>query len=79
MANFSGQLFVYSSNYELLWAVKLEYVPIRVLVCQHASIRGMMVLLSDDGCMELAYSGVDVPDSVIEPTSEKVDYDVVES
>ena len=38
-----------------------------------------MVLLSDDGCLELAYSGVDVPESVIEPTSEKVDYEMVES
>lgn len=33
VANFSGQLFVYSSNYELLWAIKLDYVPLRVVVC----------------------------------------------
>ena len=69
VANFSGQLFVYSSNYELLWAVKLEYVPIKVVVCQHNIAKGMMILLSDEGCLELAYSGVDVPDSVIEPIS----------
>ena len=47
VANFSGQLFVYSSNYELLWAVKLEYVPIKVIVSQHHSLRGILVLLSD--------------------------------
>ena len=33
VTNFSGQLFVYSSNYELLWAIKLDYVPLRVIVC----------------------------------------------
>lgn len=42
---------VYSSNYELLWAMKLDYVPIKVLVCQHSDIRGMMVLLSDEGSL----------------------------
>lgn len=35
VANFSGQLFVYSSTYELLWAIKLDYVPLRVIVCDH--------------------------------------------
>lgn len=35
VANFSGQLFVYSSTYELLWAIKLDYVPLRVVVCEH--------------------------------------------
>lgn len=79
VANFSGQLFVYSSDYELLWAVKLDYVPVKVIVCQHPSIKGMMVLLSDEGGLELAYSGVDVPESVIESISEKVDFSVVES
>ena len=47
IANFSGQIFVYSSSYELLWAVKLQYVPIKVVVCQHQIVKGMLVLLSD--------------------------------
>ena len=47
IANFSGQLFVYSSNYQLLWAVKLDYIPIRIFVCHHADVKGMIVLLSD--------------------------------
>lgn len=34
IANFSAQLFVYSSNYELLWALKLDYVPLKIVVCQ---------------------------------------------
>lgn len=33
VANFSGQLFIYSSNYELLWAMKLDYVPLRIIIC----------------------------------------------
>lgn len=33
VANFSGQMFIYSSNYELLWALKLDYVPLRIIVC----------------------------------------------
>jgi hypothetical protein len=79
VANFSGQLFVYSANYELLWAVKLDYVPIALIICQHQNIKGMMILLSDEGTLELAYSGVDIPDSVIEPISEKIDFAVVEA
>lgn len=47
IANFSAQLLVYSSNYELLWALKLEYIPIKLLICQHSEIKGMLVLLSD--------------------------------
>jgi len=27
--------------------------------------------------LELAYSGVEIPDGVVEPLSEKIDYDVV--
>jgi hypothetical protein len=44
----------------LLWAIKLDYVPIRVHICQHKDIKGMLVLLSDEGSLELGYSGVEV-------------------
>lgn len=32
VANYSCQLLIYTSNYELLWAMKLDYVPIRIIV-----------------------------------------------
>lgn len=79
IANFSAQLLVYSCNYELLWALKLEYIPIKLVVCQHPELKGMLVLLSDEGTLELGYSGVEVPESVVEPVSEKVDFAVVEA
>jgi hypothetical protein len=47
VANFSGQLFIYSSSYELLWALKLDYVPLRVIVCEHEEIKGALVILSE--------------------------------
>jgi hypothetical protein len=47
VANFSGQLFIYSSNYELLWALKLDYVPLRIIVCEHEEIKGALTILSE--------------------------------
>ena len=47
LANFSGLFFIYSSNYELLWAIKLEYVPLRIIVHEHEEIRGMLAILSE--------------------------------
>lgn len=36
-----------------------------------------MLLLSEEGHLEMAYSGVDLPDTVIEPLSEKIDFNQV--
>ena len=47
IANFTAQLFLYSSSYQLLWAIKLDYVPLKLLVCQHPELKGMLVLLSE--------------------------------
>lgn len=79
VANISAQLFVYSSDYELLWAIKLQYIPIKLIICQNADLHGLLVLLSDEGCLQVGYSGVEVPQHVVEPISEKIDYSVVEA
>jgi hypothetical protein len=42
----------------LLWAVKLDYVAIKVIVCDHEEIKGMIAILSENGVLELGYSGV---------------------
>lgn len=42
-------------------------------------MKGALVLLSEEGHLELAYSGVELPDTVIEPLSDKIDYAIVEA
>ena len=39
----------------------------------------MLVLLSDEGSLELGYSGVEVSQNLVEPVSEETDMGVVES
>lgn len=46
VANFNGLLFIYSSDYELLWAIKLDYVPLKIIVHDHENIKGMLTILS---------------------------------
>ncbi len=40
-------------------------------------IKGALAILSEEGNLELAYSGVELPDTVIEPLSDKIDFSIV--
>ncbi len=40
-------------------------------------IKGALAILSEQGNLELAYSGVELPDTVIQPLSDKIDFSVV--
>ena len=57
IANFTNQLFIYSSNYELLWAIKLDSTPIRIFVCEHEEIRGALAILTEEGSLSVSYTG----------------------
>lgn len=46
VANFSNQMFVYSREYELLWAIKVEEVPVRVCVFGHQAFSGALAILT---------------------------------
>ena len=47
VCNFLMQMLVYSSDYKLLWAVKLDYVPIKIIVSEFELLKGAMILLTD--------------------------------
>lgn len=78
VAKFNLQLLIYSSQYELLWAVRLDSVAIKVIVCRHEDIKGVITILSDDGTLQLGYTGTEMPETMIEPLSEKIDMEQVE-
>ncbi len=43
------QMLVYSKDYTLLWAVKLDYVPIRLIVSENPLLKGALIFLTDQG------------------------------
>lgn len=49
ICNFMMQMMIYSQDYTLLWAVKLDYVPIRLIISEHDLFKGTMVFLTDQG------------------------------
>lgn len=54
------QMLIYSRDYALLWAVKLDYVPIRLIISEKSPLKGAMVFLTDQGSLEISYLGTEI-------------------
>ena len=73
VATFQSHLFIYTSEYQLLWAVKLEYVALKIVVFQDKMLKGALGILSDYGTFDVCYLGSEMPEVKIEPLNEKID------
>ena len=60
ICNFLMQMLVYSKDYTLLWAVKLDYVLIRLIIIENSLLKGALIFLTDQGSVELAYLGTEI-------------------
>ncbi len=49
VCNFLMQMLIYSRDYALLWAVKMDYVPIRIIVSENSLLKGVILMLTDQG------------------------------
>lgn len=54
------QMLIYSRDYALLWAVKLDYVPINVIVSDSVYLKGALIMLTDQGTVEVTCLGTEV-------------------
>lgn len=54
------QMLIYSRDYALLWAVKLDYVPINIMVSDSQNLKGALIMLTDQGTAEVTYLGTEV-------------------
>lgn len=72
------QMLIYSRDYALLWAVKLDYVPINVVVSDSVYLRGALIMLTDQGTVEVACLGTEVQERELRVLDEEVSMDVVE-
>lgn len=51
------QMLIYSRDYALLWAVKLDYVPINAIVSDSVYLKGALIMLTDQGTVEVTCLG----------------------
>ena len=73
MANFQNQLFIYNHEYTLLWAVKLDATVLKIGVFQQKAFKGGMIMLTEDGTLDICYVGSELPEAKIEPLNENID------
>ena len=45
VGNFSNQVLVYDQNYTLIWAVKMEEVPLKICLLEQRSLKGALCIL----------------------------------
>lgn len=57
IANFNNQMFIYTNEFRLIWAVKVDEVPIKISICKSPTLKGALALLGEDGSISLAYLG----------------------
>lgn len=50
-------MFIYTNEFRLIWAVKVDEVPIKISICKSPTLKGALALLGEDGSISLAYLG----------------------
>lgn len=60
LGTFSEHVFIYHKS-KLIWAAKCHFVPIAIRTAQVAGKKGFLVLLSDNGQLEVCHLGTDIP------------------
>ena len=63
VGNFSYQILVYDQNYTLLWAVKMEEVPLKICLFENKKLNGALCILGDNGTVSVSFLGSDLPEN----------------
>lgn len=60
LGTFSHHVYIYHKS-KLIWAAKCDFVPVAIQTVRVAGRKGFLVLLSDNGQLEVCYLGTDIP------------------
>lgn len=57
VANFANQILIYTNNYELIWAMKADEVPVRICIFASKELFGALAILGEEGTLSISYLG----------------------
>lgn len=64
LGSFSHHLLFYK-DFDLVWAAKTNHIPHGIKIATFAGQKGLMVLLNDEGWLEVSYLGTELPKTTI--------------
>lgn len=78
LCNFLMQMLLYSKDYCLLWAVKLDYVVISLFIPTEVPLKGAIIILTDQGSLEVTFAGTELQERTLKPIEGEVNMERVE-
>lgn len=57
VGDFGNRIRVYNDLFVLIWAIKAEEVPIRMLVFRQQFLNGALAILGEEGTVSISYLG----------------------
>ena len=74
LANQDCTIQVYS-NFNLVWATKVDSVPVQMVVADFGNQNGLIVTINDTGKLSLGYLGTKLPNNNVMTHTREMDYD----
>ena len=74
LANQDCTIQVYS-NFNLVWATKVDSVPVQMVVADFGNQEGLIVTINDTGKLSLGYLGTKLPTNNVMTHTREMDYD----